>query len=43
MAWQKWLIIIGAIIAIIGQFAGGYYLPLIGGVLALIGALVPGK
>jgi len=41
MSWQKWAIIIGAIVAIIGQWWGtNYYLPVIGGVLVLIGALV---
>jgi len=40
MMWNKWLVIIGGVIAVIGQFWGydTYYLPLIGGVLALIGA-----
>jgi len=43
--WQKTVIVIGGLIAIVGQFWGGsaptnYYLPLIGGVLALIGALI---
>lgn len=38
MTWNKWLVIIGGIVAVIGQFWGfDYYLPLIGGVLALIG------
>ena len=36
--WNRWLILVGAIVAIVGQFWGAmYYLPLIGGVLALIG------
>lgn len=40
--WQKWAIIGGGIVAIVGQFWGSmYYLPLIGGVLALIGGLLP--
>jgi len=39
--WQKWFVVVGGIVAVIGQFWGaGYYLPLIGGVLALIGGLV---
>ena len=39
--WQKTVIIIGGIVAIVGQFWGmSYYLPLIGGVLALLGSLV---
>lgn len=43
--WQTWVIAIGGVVAIVGQFWGGpgadqnYYLPLIGGVLALIGAV----
>jgi len=44
MAWQKIVIIIGGIVAVIGQFFGAnYYLPLIGGILALIGGLIPEK
>ena len=45
--WQKWAVIVGGIVAIVGQFWGGpgmeqnFYLPVIGGVLVLIGALVP--
>ena len=43
MAWQKTAVLIGALLAIVGQFWGAnYYLPLIGGVLVLIGALVKG-
>ena len=44
--WQKWFVVVGGIVAVIGQFWGGpgmspnIYLPLIGGVLALIGGLV---
>ena len=42
MAWQKWMIGIGGALAVLGQFWGAnYYLPLIGGILALIGVLVP--
>ena len=38
---MKWLIIIGALLAIISQFWGTtYYLALIGGLLALIGAFL---
>ena len=38
---SKLLIIIGGIIAIIGQFYGAeYYLPLIGGAVAVIGGLL---
>jgi len=37
----KLLIIIGGIVAIIGQFYGAeYYLPLIGGAVAVIGGLL---
>ncbi len=44
MAWQKTAIIIGGILAVIGQFWGAnYYLPLIGGVLALLGGLIKAK
>jgi len=40
--WQKWAVIVGGIVAIVGQFWGmEYYLPVIGGVLALLGGLVP--
>jgi len=44
--WQKTVIIIGALAAIVGQFWGGpgmspdIYLPLIGGVLVLLGTFV---
>ena len=38
---SKLVIIIGGIIAIIGQFYGAdYYLPLIGGAVAVIGGLL---
>lgn len=41
MASSKLLIIIGGIIAIVGQFYGAdYYLPLIGGAVAVIGGLL---
>lgn len=43
MTWQKWAIIIGGLLAVVGQWWGmEYYLPLIGGVLALLGGLVKG-
>jgi hypothetical protein len=43
MTWQKIFIFLGALAAIVGQFWGvNYYLPLIGGIIALIG-LVPRK
>ncbi len=37
--WQTWLALIGGIVAVIGEFAPGYYLAAIGGVLAVIGGL----
>ncbi|MBA7597713.1 hypothetical protein ES703_04719 [subsurface metagenome] len=38
---SKLLIIIGGIVAIVGQFYGAdYYLPLIGGAVAVIGGLL---
>lgn len=38
---SKLLIIIGGIVAIVGQFYGAdYYLPLIGGAVAIIGGLL---
>ena len=38
---KKWLVIVGGVVAVIGQFWGAtYYLPLIGGVLALIGGFM---
>ena len=38
---MKALVVLGGIVAIVGQFWGAnYYLPLIGGVLALIGGLM---
>jgi len=48
MAWQKTAVLIGALAAIVSQWWGGpgsatnLYLPLIGGVLVLIGTLVKG-
>lgn len=40
-AWQKWLIVAGGVIAIIGQFTGtDLYLPLIGGAIAAIVGLL---
>ena len=42
--WQKWAVIVGAVIAIIGQWWGAeYYLPAIGGVIALIGGAMSMK
>jgi len=39
--WQSWVAIVGGIVAIVGQWWGAqdYYLPLIGGVLALIAGI----
>ncbi len=45
--WKKWVIVIAGLVAIVGQFWGGpgnspdLYLPLIGGVVAAVVALVP--
>ena len=36
---SKLLVIIGGIVAIIGQWVTGYYLPVIGGAIAVIGGL----
>jgi hypothetical protein len=36
----KLLIILGGIVAIVGQWVAGYYLPVIGGALAVIGGLL---
>lgn len=44
-AWGKWTALVGGVIAAVGQFWGGpgmssnIYLPLIGGVVAVVGAL----
>ena len=40
-AWQKWLVILGGVVAVIGQFWGTeFYLPLIGGAVAAIVGLL---
>lgn len=39
MAWAKWAVIIGGVLAVIGEFVPGYYLALIGGVVALVGGI----
>lgn len=40
-AWKKWVIFAAGLVAIIGQFWGaGYYLPLIGGVVTAVLALM---
>lgn len=38
----KWLVLVGGVIAVVGQWWGAdsYYLPLIGGALAIIGGLM---
>jgi len=37
----KWIVVIGGVIAIVGQFWGlNYYLPVIGGAIAVIGAFM---
>ncbi len=41
MALKKWLIVLGGVVAVIGQFWGAdYYLPLIGGAVAVIFGLL---
>lgn len=36
-SWQRWLVLLGGALAVVGQFWGSiYYLPLIGGALALV-------
>lgn len=37
--WQSWLALIGGIVALVGQWVAGYYLPAIGGILAVIGGI----
>jgi len=40
--WRKWVIVVAGIVAAVGQFWGmNYYLPLIGGAVAAVVALVP--
>lgn len=40
-AWHKWLVVLGGVLAVIGQFWGAdYYLPLIGGAVAAIVGLL---
>ena len=40
-AWMNWLIFIAGLVAIVGQFWGAaYYLPLIGGVVTAVVALL---
>ena len=37
VGWQVWLALIGGVVAVIGQFWGdNYFLPLIGGLLAVV-------
>ncbi|MCH7568150.1 MAG: hypothetical protein IIA87_01900 [Nanoarchaeota archaeon] len=38
--WKAWLVIVGGVLALIGQWWGmNFYLPAIGGVLAIIGGI----
>ena len=39
-AWHKWLVILGGVIAVVGEFLPGYYLALIGGAVAAIVGLL---
>ena len=40
--WKKWAVLGGGVLAIVGQFWGmQYYLSAVGGVLVLVGTLVP--
>jgi hypothetical protein len=39
MAWQKWLVVLGGVLAVLGQFVGSY-LPLVGGALSIIFGLM---
>lgn len=39
-AWQKWVIVIAGIVAIINQWVTGYFLDVIGGAVAAIIALI---
>jgi len=40
--WKKWVIVVAGVVAAVGQFWGmNYYLPLIGGAVAAVVALVP--
>ena len=45
--WRKWVIVAGGLVAVVGQFWGGpgmtpnLYLPLVGGAVAAVVALIP--
>ena len=40
--WKKWVIVLGGVVAAVGQFWGSnYYLPLVGGAVAAVVALLP--
>lgn len=40
--WRKWVIVVAGLVAVVGQFWGSeFYLPLIGGAVAAVVALVP--
>ena len=39
--WKKWAIVAGGVVAVVGQFWGAeYYLPLVGGAVAAVVALL---
>ena len=39
--WKKWAIVAGGVVAVVGQFWGyDYYLPLVGGAVAAVVALL---
>ena len=39
--WKKWVIVAGGVVAAVGQFWGfDYYLPLVGGAVAAVVALL---
>lgn len=38
--WHKWVIVLAGIVAIVGQWVTGYYLPVIGGAVAAVVALL---
>jgi hypothetical protein len=40
-AWKKWVVVLAGLVAAVGQFWGAeYYLPLVGGVVALVVGLL---
>ena len=34
--WKKWAIVLGGVVAVVGQWVTGYYLALIGGAVAAV-------